>query len=771
MANMMSVLRLLPLLITFLFLGHSSVHAEILQQQMKKTFIVHMDKSNMPESFDDHLQWYDSSLKSVSQIANKLYTYNNVVHGYSVRLTAEEARLLKEQPGVLMVQEDIKYELHTTRSPEFLGILNTDVSLPESGTPSDVIIGVLDTGVWPDSSSYDDKEVGPIPPGWKGECEVSKTFSSSSCNRKLIGARFFSQGYEAAYGPVDEKVESRSPRDDDGHGTHTSTTAAGSTVVGASLFGFAAGTARGMARHARVAAYKVCWLGGCLSSDILMAMEKAIDDGVNILSLSLGGSTTDYFRDSVAIGAFAATSKGILVSCSAGNGGPSPGSLSNVAPWITTVGAGTMDRQFPSYITLGNGKKLTGVSLYSGKTLPASLIPLVYAGNISSTSNGNLCMKGSLIPEKAKGKIVLCDRGLNPRSQKGLVVRDAGGIGMILTNTDTFGEELVADAHFIPTAAVGQTAGSEIRKYTFSDPNPSATIASGSTQLGVQPSPVVAAFSSRGPNLITPDILKPDLIAPGVNILAGWTGKVGPTGLPEDTRHVDFNIVSGTSMSCPHISGLAALVKAAHSEWSPAAIRSALMTTAYSRYKNGERIQDIATGKPATPFDYGAGHVDPLSALDPGLVYDATANNYVDFLCAIGYSSSMIKLITKQDYSCKAGLKYSVADLNYPSFAVPLETASGPNGGSRAPTVVKYTRTLTNVGDPATYKVSISQETNSVKILVQPDVLHFSIPNEKKTYTVTFIATSMPSGTSSFAHLEWSDGKHIVGSPIVFSWS
>lgn len=767
---MMSVLRFLPLL-AFLYLCHSFVDAEIFHQELKKTFIVHMDKSNMPDSFDDHLQWYDSSLKSVSQTANKLYTYNNVVHGYSARLTVEEARLLEEHPGVLLVQEDKIYELHTTRSPEFLGIPSSYVSMPESGTPSDVIIGVLDTGVWPESGSFHDKEVGPVPAGWKGECEVSRTFSSSSCNRKLIGARFFSQGYESAFGPVDETAESRSPRDDDGHGTHTSTTAAGSTVVGASLFGYAAGTARGMARHARVAAYKVCWLGGCLSSDILMAMEKAIDDGVHILSMSLGGSVSDYFRDTVAIGAFAATSKGILVSCSAGNGGPSPGSLSNVAPWITTVGAGTIDRQFPSYVTLGNGKKLSGASLYSGKPSPSSLIPLVYAGNISRTSNGNLCMKGSLIPEKAKGKIVLCDRGLNPRAQKGLAVRDAGGVGMILTNTDTFGEELVADAHFIPTAAVGQTVGDEVKKYTLSDPSPSATIASATTQLGVQPSPVVAAFSSRGPNLITPDILKPDLIAPGVNILAGWTGKVGPTGLPEDTRHVNFNIVSGTSMSCPHISGLAALVKASHPEWSPAAIRSALMTTAYSRYKNGEKIQDIATGKPSTPFDYGAGQVDPLSALDPGLVYDITANNYIEFLCAIGYSSSMIKLITKQDYLCKAGVKYGVGDLNYPSFAVSLETASGPHGGSSAPTVVKYTRTLTNVGDPATYKVSTSQETNSVKILVQPEVLQFSIPYEKKNYTVTFTATSMPSGTNNFAHLEWSDGKHIVGSPIVFSWT
>ncbi|KAL8058706.1 hypothetical protein ABFX02_03G037400 [Erythranthe guttata] len=771
----MSKLKLLSIA-ALLFLCHTLADdtEETKHQHKKKSYLVHMDKSNIPASFeDDHTSWYSSSLKSVSESADIIYTYKNVIHGYSVRLTAEEAKSLEDKPGVLLIQEDVVYKLHTTRSPEFLGILNSDaLLLPESATTSNVIIGVLDTGVWPESSSFDDKGLEPVPSGWKGECELSKTFNSSSCNRKLIGARFFSQGYEAAFGPIDETVESKSPRDDDGHGTHTSTTAGGSAVVGANLFGFAAGTARGMARHARLAAYKVCWRGGCISSDILAAMEKAIEDGVDILSLSLGGSLSDYFRDTVAIGAFAATAKGILVSCSAGNSGPSPESLSNVAPWITTVGAGTLDREFPSTVSLGNGKKFVGASLYNGKPLPGSLIPLVYARNASSASNGNLCLTGSLIPEKVKGKIVICDRGLSPRAEKGLVVKEAGGVGVILSNTYTYGEELVADAHFIPSAAVGQTAGDEIKKYVSSDPNPTATIASGGTQLGVQPSPVVASFSSRGPNTITPEILKPDLIAPGVNILAAWTGNVGPTGLPEDTRRVDFNIISGTSMSCPHVSGLAALVKAAHPEWSPAAIRSALMTTAYSRYKNGKTIQDLATGNPSTPFCYGAGHVDPVSALDPGLVYDASVDNYVDFLCAIKYSSSMIKILTKQDYTCKADKEYSVANLNYPSFAVPFQTASGPNGGStNASTVVKHTRTLKNVGSPASYKASVSQESDAVKIAVVPEVLDFGSSNEEKSYTVTFTASSMPSGTTSFAHLEWSDGKHVVGSPIVISWT
>ncbi|KAM7516472.1 hypothetical protein LguiA_006055 [Lonicera macranthoides] len=737
----------------------------------RKTYIVHMAKSQMPASFDDHTHWYHSSLESVSDSSQMLYTYNNVVHGYSARLTAEEARLLENQDGTLSVLPELKYELHTTRTPEFLGLDKIADLFPQASSVSDVIIGVLDTGVWPESKSFDDTGLGPIPSSWKGECEIGTNFTTANCNRKLIGARYFSNGYEATMGPIDESRESKSPRDDDGHGTHTSTTAGGSAVSGASLLGYASGTARGMASHARVAIYKVCWQGGCFSSDILAAMEKAIDDNVNVLSMSLGGGMSDYYRDSVSIGAFAAMEKGILVSCSAGNAGPSPYSLSNVSPWITTVGAGTLDRDFPAYVSLGNGLNYSGVSLYRGENLPDKMVSFVYAGNASNSTSGNLCMTGTLIPEKVGGKIVLCDRGINARVQKGAVVKAAGGIGMVLANTAANGEELVADAHLIPATTVGQKSGDAIKGYLFSDANPTATILFAGTKVGVQPSPVVAAFSSRGPNGITPEIMKPDLIAPGVNIIAGWVKSAGPTGLSDDTRRVDFNIISGTSMSCPHVSGLAALIKAAHQDWSPAAIRSALMTTAYTAYKNGKRIEDLATGKPSTAFDHGAGHVDPVSALNPGLVYDLTVDDYLNFLCALNYTSSQINILAKRNFTCDQSKKYSLHDLNYPSFAVSLQSpVIGSGGSSSGTTVVKHTRTLTNVDSAATYKASVSSESDSVKISVDPELLSFSQANEKKSYTVTFTVSSMSSNTNSFGRIEWSDGKHVVGSPVTVSW-
>ncbi|KAL5219005.1 hypothetical protein ABZP36_019689 [Zizania latifolia] len=750
-----------------------AVAAAAVEEEERATYIVHMAKSAMPAEYgDDHGLWYGASLRSVSA-GKMLYSYDTVMHGFSARLTEREASDMAAMDGVLAVNPETRYELHTTRTPEFLGIAEGGGMFPQSGTAADVVVGVLDTGVWPESKSYDDAGLGEVPSWWKGECMAGTAFNSSACNRKLVGARFFNRGYEAATGPMDTSRESRSPRDDDGHGTHTSSTAAGAAVTDASLFGFASGTARGMAPKARVAVYKVCWLGGCFSSDILAGMDAAVADGCSVLSLSLGGGAADYARDSVAIGAFAAMEQNVLVSCSAGNAGPGTSTLSNVAPWITTVGAGTLDRDFPAYVSLGNGKNYTGVSLYAGKALPTAPLPIIYAGNASNSTAGNICMPGTLMPEKVAGKIVVCDRGVSARVQKGFVVRDAGGAGMVLSNTAANGEELVADAHLLPAAGVGAKEGTAIKAYVASDPNPTATIVVAGTQVDVRPSPVVAAFSSRGPNMLTPEILKPDIIAPGVNILAAWTGKAGPTGLAADTRRVGFNIISGTSMSCPHVSGLAALLRSAHQDWSPAAVRSALMTTAYSTYTGAAgSLLDAATGSPATPFDYGAGHVDPARAADPGLVYDLGTSDYVDFLCALKYTPTMIAAVSRsRSYGCAENNTYSVANLNYPSFSVAYTTANGQaDQDAGATTTVTHRRTLTNVGSAGTYTVD-TVAMPGVTVAVEPTELAFTSVGEKKRYTVSFTAKSQPSGTAGFGRLVWSDGKHSVASPIAFTWT
>ncbi|MCD9640091.1 hypothetical protein HAX54_025163 [Datura stramonium] len=736
----------------------------------KKTYIVHMKHHQRPSSYSTHHDWYDAQLKSLSSSASDslLYSYDAAYPGFAASLDPHEAELLRHSDDVVGVYEDTVYTLHTTRTPEFLG-LDNDLGLWAGHTPQelnsaaqDVVIGVLDTGVWPESKSFSDVGMPDVPSRWRGECESGPDFDPKvHCNKKLIGARFFAKGYRMSSSSSfpNQPRQPESPRDQDGHGTHTASTAAGAPVANASLLGYASGIARGMAPRARVATYKVCWPTGCFGSDILAGMDRAILDGVDVLSLSLGGGSGPYYRDTIAIGAFSAMERGIVVSCSAGNSGPAKASLANTAPWIMTVGAGTIDRDFPAYAILGNGKKITGVSLYSGNGMGKKLVSLVY----NTDSSSSLCLPGSLDPRDVRGKIVVCDRGSNARVEKGLVVKEAGGVGMILANTVESGEELVADSHLLPALAVGRKVGNLIRQYVKSEKNPVAVLSFGGTVVNVKPSPVVAAFSSRGPNTVTPQILKPDVIGPGVNILAAWSGAVGPTGLEKDTRRTKFNIMSGTSMSCPHISGLAALLKAAHPDWSPSAIKSALMTTAYVRDTTNSPLRDAEGGQLSTPWAHGSGHVDPHKALSPGLVYDITPEDYIKFLCSLDYELGHIQAIVKRPNVTCAKKFADPGQINYPSFSVLL-------GKSR---VVRYTRSVTNVGAAGSIYEVVVDAPPSVSVTVKPSKLVFKRVGERLRYTVTFVSKKGVSTMSktTFGSISWNNAQNQVRSPVSFSWS
>lgn len=534
------------------------------------------------------------------------------------------------------------------------------------------------------------------------------------------------------------------------------------------MAGYAPGIAKGVAPKARISVYKVCWKdAGCFDSDILAAFDAAVNDGVDVISISIGGGdgmTSPYYLDPIAIGSYGAASHGIFVSSSAGNDGPNGMSVTNIAPWLTTVGAGTIDRNFPAVVILGNGVKLSGVSLYSGPPLDGKMYPIVYPGK-SGLLSSSLCMENSLDPNAVKGKIVICDRGSSARVAKGLVVRKAGGIGMILVNGISNGEGLIGDAHMIPTAAIGANEGDAVKTYLSSTSHPTATLEFKGTQIGIKPAPVVASFSGRGPNGLNPEILKPDLIAPGVNILAGWTDVAGPTGLGSDSRKMEFNILSGTSMACPHVSGAAALLKSAHPDWSPAAIRSAMMTTANLLDNTLRPMTDESTANVATPYDFGSGHLNLDRAMDPGLVYDITSTDYVSFLCGIGYSNRVIQVITRAPVKCPAR-KPLPQNLNYPSIVALF---------SSAPTGVQsksFVRTVTNVGPIASvYQVKVESVPKGVTVSVKPAKLVFSQSVKKQTYVVTVTADSralvLGDSGAVFGSLSWSDGKHVVRSPIV----
>lgn len=200
----------------------------------------------------------------------------------------------------------------------------------------------------------------PIPRTWKGKCVCGQNFNpKTACNLKLIGARYYLKGYEQEHGPLNtnETSEYRSPRDANGHGTHTASIAVGSTVKAAGFFGFGLGTARGGAPRARLAVYKVCWENGkCSEADILAAFDEAVNDGVNVISASFGSPPPQlpFYNSSTDIGSFHAMQKGISVVFSAGNNGPDPSLVQNVAPWSTCVGASSVDRNFPTRVLLDN---------------------------------------------------------------------------------------------------------------------------------------------------------------------------------------------------------------------------------------------------------------------------------------------------------------------------------------------------------------------------------------------------------------------------------
>ncbi|MCO5598923.1 hypothetical protein L7F22_053022 [Adiantum nelumboides] len=706
------------------------------------------------------------------------------MQGFAALLSSSEVFKLRQIASIEIAFEDSTIEIHTTRTPSFLRLAASPVGgsaagiWPVSKLGADVIIGLLDTGIWPERSSFrDDDNFSPIPARWKGFCESSApSFSSSLCNRKLIGARSFFRGFKVATSSsLDNATGFPSPRDSHGHGTHTSSIAAGAFVSNASLSGAAIGTASGMAPRSRIAMYKVCWQSSCYNSDMLAGFDAAILDGVDVISVSIGSTTArPFYQDALAIGAFSAMANGIITSCAAGNSGPTLGSTTSVAPWIFSVAASTVDRDFPAPVILGNGKEYKGRSFWQaeGGEDPHEHIPLVYAGDVvvpgGNASLARRCLFSNLLSfEAVKGKIVLCshDDG-DSQEAKGFVVQTAGAIGMILGNSISKGEDLTSLGHHIlPATLVSHSSAIEILQYIHSTSNPIAHLKFLGTKLGIRPAPMVATFSSRGPNLITPEISKPDITAPGVNILAARTGFIAPSGLTADTRREDFHVLSGTSMSCPHVAGVTALLKAVHRTWSPAAIRSALMTTAKVIDNTGMTLTDAWTGTKADPTGYGSGHIDPSAALKPGLVYDITTQDYADFLCSQNYTGAMLGLFIGA-HACKSPSKLA-GDLNYPSFSVLYNQNKGNTFEAT------FTRTLTNVGVASSTYRSIVEPPTNVSVVVMPTTLFFEKVDQKISFSIIFRAKaqefiSPQRAALSFGSLLWSDGVHQVRSPISF---
>ncbi|KAF9619893.1 hypothetical protein IFM89_009675 [Coptis chinensis] len=691
----------------------------------KDLYIIQINKVLKPTVFLEFKTWYVSILDKIStrERPKLLHLYDKVFYGFSASLSPQEVEYMKKLREVVGVFPNDFIEVHTTHT-----------TIP--GTPEERGSGLLDTGVWPESESFHDEGIGPIPPKWKGVCVEGHNFTRNLCNRKLIGARYFNSGRSP-----NEPQGHDSARDTTGHGTHTCSTAAGSLVPNASLFGYAAGMAMGITPRARLAVYKVCrGLSDCSTIDILEAYEKAVQDGVDVISFSIGSITRKrYHEDPISIAQFGAMKHNVLVSASAGNEGPLPGSLSNISPWVITVGAGTNDRKFPADLILANGTVFPGASIYGGPSLPEKTSFLLVYARKYKPSVGSFLV--SMNPKLVSGNIIVFEgRYTKEVFNLGGVVQDAGGVGMVIADMSDQGGELPHIAQVLPTVVITSSTAQNLLSYLTTSEDPHATIVSHGTQLNVKPSPLVAGFSSRGPNMESKFIMKPDLIAPGVNILAAWPDGLGPSTVPSGTRNVHFNILSATSMACPHISGVAALLK-------------------------GNRVLDGTTYEPATVWDYESGHVDPEKALDPGLVYDLTVDDYMDFLCASDYTEDEIAQITQTSRSCKKGM--TPWDLNYPSVSVVLNQSSGRE--------VLVTRTATQVSEGAsTYTLQIENPVG-VLVTVQPTKLEFSHKDQKLTYLIKILAErvdlSHGESKTEFGRMMWTDGKHVVSIPIAVTVS
>ncbi|KAA8528522.1 hypothetical protein F0562_035877 [Nyssa sinensis] len=720
-----------------------------------ETYIVHMDFSVMPKAFSSHHNWYLATIASISDSttttsSSKLvYGYSNVIHGFSAILSPSELEAIKKYPGYVSSYKDLSAKVDTTRSSQFLG-LNSNTGLwPVSGYGKDVIIGLVDTGVWPESKSFNDDGMTEIPSRWKGECESGTQFNSSMCNKKLIGARFFNKGLLANNPNLN--ISMNSTRDTDGHGTHTSTTAAGNYVEGASFFGYASGTVRGMAPRARVAMYKALWDEGVYLSDIAAAIDQALSDGIDVLSISLGLDGVPLYADPIAISTFAAIEKGIFVSTSAGNEGPDPETLHNGTPWVLTVAAGTIDREFRGIVTLGNAISVTGSSLYPGNST-ASKFPLLFVDKCEDTKE----------LQKIGSKIVVCLDKNDTLSDQVYLVGNAsvsGGI-FISNNTDL---EFYIESSF-PAVFLNLEDGKTVLDYIKSSSDPKASFEFQQTLVGTKPAPRVTSYSSRGPSPSCTFVLKPDLMAPGSLILASWPPKTPVVSINSGQLFNDFNLLSGTSMACPHAAGVAALLKGVHPEWSPAAIRSAMMTTSDSIDNTFSPIQDIGyNNQQADPLAIGAGHINPNKALDPGLVYDVKLEDYMNLLCALNYTMKQIQTITRSSsYSCSN----SSLDLNYPSF---IAFFKANNSQSDVKPVQEFQRTVTNVGDGMSTYTATLTPVEGFNVSVEPNKLVFKQKYEKQSYKLSIEGPRLMEKKVVYGSLSWVEikGKHAVRSPIV----
>jgi subtilisin family serine protease len=750
--------------------------------------------------------------------ANITARYDLALNGFAAMLTDAEVRALKKNSSVLSISADEIQQLHTATTPAFLGLDQPGGLWQQAGgkdrAGENILIGMLDSGVWPEDISFADKvdannvpthdpsgtyAYDPVPAKWAGlGCETKYAgITAANCNRKLITIKSFIGTPSGQHSADFLSGRDGTGQSGGGHGTHTLSTAGGNAGVPVSVNGISYGSMGGMAPRARLAMYKVCYAtsaagSSCASSAVVAAVNQAIADKVDVLNYSIGptaggGNITDPQQRAF----LNATNAGIFVAASAGNAGPVTGPAANLAPWITTVAASTHNRSVGANVIEGDGVAYRGASMNMSELPSAPLIDARNAGVIAYDAltpqdqmARRLCYteadrntagatnfpgfpagttassSAALDPALVKDKIVICDRGNNARVSKSAAVLAAGGAGMVLADN---GAGLVAEAHSVPTIHINQADGIALKAYVAGTPTPTAMLQKAQVFLDT-PAPYVAGFSSRGPNVSDNSIMKPDIAAPGVEIVAAMsptitTAEVTALKNGGGTTKTGSGLLSGTSMASPHIAGLAALLKQLHPTWTPAMIKSALITTTTDTLGDGV-VTPLpwttgATAAGATPFGQGAGQVAPNPAADPGLVFNAGLLDYARFSCSL--TAPNVQIYTAATCQSIGALKGSA--LNLPTITVPSMLGT-----------TTVTRTVTNVNQvSSTYNASVTM--NGYTGEVTP--ASFSIaPGASQTITVKLGRTNQPFETWGFGSLVLNDGiGHNVRVPIAVKGS
>lgn len=709
--------------------------------------------------------------------------YGVVVNGFAAMLSPAELNALRLDPAVKAITADEPMSLGTSyTTSQFLklaaagGAWSRKDSQGRDIKGEDVIIGIIDSGVWPENRSVSDKVGGDgkpvpyfdaagtvvysaLPAGrFRGTCQAGEGFTAAMCNNKLIGAQVFNATFKTVNVGKIWPGEYDSPRDEDGHGSHTMTTAGGNanslvTVGGSDL------EITGVAPRARLAAYKVCnsfinasnaRQNGCYTGDTVQAYEKAVADGVDVINFSISGSN-NAVNGAVAQAMLGAAKANVFVAASAGNSGPqsaAPANVAHISPWVATVGNSTHDRYTEAVVTLGNGTTAQGASWQTGGLSAKTLVWSRQAGFGAAAAQGSnqaLCFGAAdgvpalLDPAKVSGKIIVCDRGGNALVNKAANAKAAGALGVIIQNTPVSANTMPLIAADLPTVHLPASAFTAVT--TQAAANGTASFGAAFQVAGVV-APVMAGSSSRGPNQFDPNVLKPDITGPGTDIIAAYTA-AGVTaaeraGIIAGTviGRQGAGLLTGTSMSSPHVAGAAALLRQQNPTWSVAAIKSALMTSAEQSVKLANGTADLGVTGPnqltvnAGVFGFGAGHLAPNPSLSTQVVYDIT-NAQFD-----AYSAGTIG-----------------TNLNLPSI-----TFSNVLG------VASTTRTVRNMGStPLT--LTASGTVPGFTVAVTPS--SFTIPaGGSQAFSVALTRTTAAFDSYLYGNLTVSGGGQTLRSPL-----